>query len=154
MSFVIVAGISGSLPARMTKSGTQPMPEDDEWGQITGWVADTEGYPGSVVVGTKKEGLKALSEQKSATVTAAIAYTGATKGRGAATKLQARLRVNSTIVATSQPPMDGPAGTLSVSATVDIAVGDVVTVEALSVPVSGGEAGTVSANTGTFVQIT
>lgn len=149
MPFVIVAGTPGFLPVRMTKNGTQPMPE--AWGQITNWIPDTGGYPGSVVVGANNEGLKSLGDQKSASVAASIPFTGATNGFGGNTKLQARLRVNSTIVATTDPPLDGPSGTLAVSATVDIAAGDVVTVEALSSFSAGGAAGAVSA--GAYVRI-
>ncbi|MFE9579261.1 hypothetical protein ACFYO1_22945 [Nocardia sp. NPDC006044] len=152
MSFVIVAGVAVVfLPSGMKKSGTQSMPTGD-WGQITGWVADTAGYPGSVVVGTTKNGLKALADKTSAKVLAAIPFTDATTGFGGATQLQARLRVNSKIVATIDPPVEGPSGTLSVSATVDIAAGDVVTVEALASVSPGGVEGTISA--GGYVRIT
>ncbi|MFF3221728.1 hypothetical protein ACFYV7_02935 [Nocardia suismassiliense] len=130
----------------MTKTGTQPMPE--AWGLIKNWTADTGGFPASVVV---NDGLRAAGNKNAATVTASIPFTGATTGFGGATKLQARLRVNSTVVATMAPPVDGPSGTLTVSATVDIAAGDLVTVEALSVPAAGGAAGTVSA--GGYVQV-
>ncbi|WP_194832267.1 hypothetical protein [Nocardia sp. XZ_19_369] len=146
MPFVVVAGIPAFLPVRMTKTGTQPMPE--AWGLIKNWTADTGGFPGSVVV---NDGLRAVGNKNAAAVTASIPFTGATTGFGGPTQLQARLRVNSTIVATIDPPVEGPSGTLTVNATVDIAAGDLVTVEALAVPASGGAAGTVSA--GGYVRI-
>ncbi|MGX1804679.1 hypothetical protein ACWIGI_03115 [Nocardia sp. NPDC055321] len=150
MPLIVVTGGADLVPTAMTKNNAQAMPSDG-WAVITGWIADA-GFPGSVVVGTSNEGLKAIGAKDSATLNAAVKFSGATTGFGGVTSLQARLRVNNVTVATSNP-VDGPSGTMVVSATVDIASGDIVTVEANATVAMGGAAGSVSAGATTYVRL-
>ncbi|MFI9506943.1 hypothetical protein [Nocardia sp. NPDC052566] len=150
MSLIIVSGVLAFVPSGMTKNGTQAMPTD--WAQITGWTADVGNYPGSVVVPPNNSGLKALGTKQPASIAAAVKFTGASEGWGGVTTLRVRVRVNSTVVAASDP-INGPDGTLLLNTPANIAEGDVVTVECMATVQSGGQAGTISSGATTYLRI-
>ncbi|WP_431954006.1 hypothetical protein [Nocardia lijiangensis] len=129
----------------MTKDGASSMGDTTAWTVVPGWIADTSNYPGSVVSGG---GLQAQSSNGSAQLTCAVVFAGGAFSGN----YQARLRVGTTVVATSAV-VSGTSGTLTASATVPVSAGDVVTVETQT-SVEDTWRATVSGGAGTYVRIT
>lgn len=131
-------------PSGMTKSGSFQIPAS--FTTVTGWTADTTTYPGSTVSGN---GIVAQGSKTGATLAANLPYSGGNYGGG---NKQARLLVNGVVVATGTASTGKISGTMTVSTTYDIAVGDVVTVQvdtSYALP-----EGAVAAGTNTWVRIT
>ncbi|NKX87502.1 hypothetical protein [Nocardia coubleae] len=133
-------------PVAMTKNGSSAMGSYNQWTTVPAWTADTVGYPSSVVSGNA---LQVQSATASAQLSAAVVVAGA----GTTASFQARLLVNGTVVATGAA-VSGTGGTLLVSASVALQVGDLVTVETLhTVQLTSWQA-TISGGTSTFVRVT
>lgn len=154
-AWMMVGGVmrkvySSFTPSGMTKNGNMTgQTGSAAYRKIVGWTADTATYPGSSV---SSDGLVAQSTKASAVITAVI------DAGSAWNNLTARLQisVNDTVVATGPDARWTTSGgwdvPLSATATVNIAVGDVVTV-AMSASPSGNYL-TARGGAGTYVRIT
>lgn len=109
------------LPSGMTKLGTQPF--TTSWAQVNGWTADAATYPGSTV---SNNALVAQGAKAGATIAASITYGNSYTSFNR----YIRLKLNGTVIATS-PASAAYSGTLTASATRDVAAGDKVTVEVM-----------------------
>ncbi|MFJ4656149.1 hypothetical protein ACIP5Y_33180 [Nocardia sp. NPDC088792] len=132
----------------MTKSSTHQMAT--EFGQVSGWSADAKKYPGSTVL---NNALRAQSAKSRATVTAVLPFSGGVPGFMGKLTQRARLVVNGRPVETSSE-VPGPAGTIELTAIVDIKAGDLVSVEAFSTGFTfAGSPSIISAGESTYVRI-
>ncbi|WP_405160076.1 hypothetical protein OG203_27000 [Nocardia sp. NBC_01499] len=113
-------------PTSMTKNGLWDS-LDTTFRTITGWIPAATGYPGSRV---SNDALVAQWPKTAAALSASIVFTGG--GQFTSSTVTLQLMVNGVSVATSGPKNVGGEGTatLSVSKTRDIAVGDLITVQA------------------------
>ncbi|MFI9506964.1 hypothetical protein [Nocardia sp. NPDC052566] len=114
------------LPSSMTKNGTWSA-MNATFKPITGWLADTQGYPGSTLSG---DGLVVQKPKTNALLDASIVLTG--RNRDVTVTLQ--LLVNNNVVVTNLGQPVGGTGTttVSVSTTQSVAQGDVITLQAKS----------------------
>lgn len=144
MSLIVVTGAETALPSGMTKNGTLKL--TNGWADITAWTADTTGYPGSELSGN---GLRVQGGKTAATVTVALPFSGGTN----APTQQARIMVNGNFIANGSQ-VAGVSGTLTASASLALADGDVVTVQAICTAQWAGWESTISAGSGTYVRIT
>lgn len=141
----LFTGNAAELPSGMTKNGAGTLGASGTWTVVQGWTADAAAYPGSTVSGN---GLQAQSSSGAALVSAAVVFAGGmTTGN-----YQARLSIGTTVLATGAV-VSGTSGTLTVSGTVVVNAGDVVTVEVVHNVASAWQA-TVSAGAATYVRIT
>ncbi|MFI1914813.1 hypothetical protein [Nocardia sp. NPDC020380] len=151
MPLVVVAGVdptAGFAPSAMTKTASHQMAT--EFGQVNGWSADTKKYPGSTVV---NNALRAQSTKSRATVSAVLPFSGGVPGFMGKLTQRARLVVNGREVETSSE-VAGPAGTLEITAIVDIKAGDLVSVQAFSTGFTfGGSSSIISPGETTYVRI-
>lgn len=136
--------IPGFLPSGMTKNG--PQTAERTWVTVIGWTANTATYPGSTVV---SDGLRAQGTKTGATLTANVAYTGGYSFYNQ----QARLLVNNNVVATGAV-LKAETGTLIVTATTNLAAGDVVTVQVITDVPTYATPFSITAGSTTFVRIT
>ncbi|WP_043647187.1 hypothetical protein [Nocardia thailandica] len=143
MAFIVVTGGEAFMPSGMTKNGALKMTAS--WADVTGWTADTSGYPGSELSGN---GLRVQGGKVAATVTVNLPFSG---GNGSP-KQTARIQVNGNTVATGTQ-VTGVAGTLTASATTDLVAGDVISVQVICDVFSGWET-TITTGAGTYVRIT
>ncbi|MGW6725048.1 hypothetical protein ACWF9G_04000 [Nocardia sp. NPDC055029] len=128
----------------MTKDGTSTMGDTTDWTVVPGWIADTANYPGSAV---SSNGLQTQSSDGGAQLVCAVVFAGGAMSGS----YQARLRVGSVVVATGAA-VSGTSGTLTVSATVPVNAGDVVTVETQT-SVQAAWRASVSGGAGTYVRV-
>lgn len=141
----VFAGIGATLPSGMTKdSPSSSMGTTTEWTVVPAWTADTTNYPGSVVA---DGGLQVQSNNGGAQLTCAVVFAGGTLSGN----YQARLRIGTTVVATSAV-VAGTSGTMTISATVPVSAGDIVLVETQTSIQSTWRA-TVSGGVGTYVRV-
>ncbi|MRH86174.1 hypothetical protein GFY24_01620 [Nocardia sp. SYP-A9097] len=122
MPVIVVTGGDSFLPSSMNKSGTLPIPLS--YADVTGWTADTAGYPGSTLSGN---GLRNQGAKLAATITATLVFSG---GNSGSLIQQAKIMVNN--VAVGAPgSATGASGTLIATATTSLVDGDIVTVQAV-----------------------
>lgn len=145
----IVTGGRGTpfAPSGMTKSGSN-FGLSTSYATVTTWTADTTGYPGSSVSGN---GLVVQNNQAGAKVACSVVGTAASAGGGTIT---ARLKVGATVVVTGSPvsiPGFGGTNTIALDATVDVAAGDIVTLEALA---SSGASASIVTGASSWVRVT
>ncbi|MFR9750504.1 hypothetical protein ACL02S_05660 [Nocardia sp. 004] len=137
-------------PSSMTKSGTWSG-LNTGWSTISGWAADTSGYPGSSVVGGN--GLLSLGGKSDATITAAVVFTASVFSQP---NLTLQLLLNNVVIATGIPKAAtaNAATTITVSGVATIAAGDVITVQATSNNVVTTYNPVAHADTASYVRIT
>ena len=144
MPCIIIQPPGGFLPSGMILSSAFTITSSAS--TVTGWTADTAGYPGSVVL---SNGLLAQGSKAGATVSASCLVANSYFISGNVTVY---LQVNEVTVATSAAtpiPASGNA-TIPVSGTADLTIGDVVTVQA-----SGGSGSNIKMQpTSSYVRIT
>ncbi|MFD3511067.1 hypothetical protein [Nocardia sp. NPDC058666] len=145
MPHIFAGGGEVFSPSAMTKNGNVVTGASGTWNVVPGWTADNVGYPGSVVSG---DGLRTQGGSATAALSANIAYSGA----GMPGTFQARLLVNTVVVATGTA-VTGTSGTMVVNATVAIAAGDVVTVEITHNVTTSLWYATITGGAATFVRI-
>lgn len=148
MPFIIAAGdpIPPFKPSGMNKD-TNPQ-KLGAWADVTGWVADAGGYPGSTVLDNRK--LVAQGTKSNATITARLPFSG---GNGQNVSAQAQVLHNGVVVGSS-PVVPALSGVLNATATVSIVPGDVVTVQATGTANFPAWIPSIDAGAGTYVQIT
>lgn len=147
MPLIIVPGAGSFNPSSMTKSGAAQK-LTSTFADIVTWIADTTGYPGSTLSGN---GLRNQGGNAAATVTATLPFSG---GGGGGGTQQAQLAVNGIPVVPAGAVITGTSGTLSVTATLKLADGDVVTVQAQCTAQLTGWESSIQTGAGTFVRIT
>lgn len=135
------------FPSGMFKNGASAT-LGTSFAQVTNWTADTTPYPGSTI---SSHGLVVQSTRAGAKVACSVVASAASAGGGT---VQVRLKVGTTVVVTSTAvsiPGFGGTNTIAINATVDVAAGDVVTLEALS---SSGANATIVTGANSWVRVT
>ncbi|MFF2553439.1 hypothetical protein ACFVUS_20745 [Nocardia sp. NPDC058058] len=121
MPMIVVTGGDSFVPSGMNKvAPAQPL--TNSMTEIPGWTADP-GSPGSLLSGNA---LRNQGSRAAATITANLVFSGA---QSATTTHQARIFVNGIGVGNT-PSVTAAAGTLVATATLPLADGDLVTVQA------------------------
>ncbi|WP_280333107.1 hypothetical protein [Nocardia wallacei] len=114
-------------PSSMTKDGTFTQ-SSTSYTKVTGWAADTTGYPGSTV---SSDELVIQSSSTGITIAASVVWTGSSFTR----QITMRLLQNGTVIATGSAasiPVSPGTGTATVTATnVTVTAGDVIRLEAI-----------------------
>lgn len=144
MPFIVVSPAQQFAISGMDKNATEKMKVD--FAVVPGWIADPD-YPGSAVV--NNTGLRVQSAKTSATITARLPFSD---GSGTI-RSQARLLLNGNQVGIGTE-VPGTSGVLDVSATVTVAEGDVVTVEARAVAQLANWTPTITPGADTYVRVT
>ncbi|MGV9676214.1 hypothetical protein ACWDSJ_13115 [Nocardia sp. NPDC003482] len=124
----LVAVTTGFQPVGMIKTAPQQLTAS--FGPIINWTADPA-YPGSVVTGSSNNQLRALGTKPGAKVEVSLPFSGGAAGFNGTISQQARLLINSVVVLTGDPVSGTGSGTLTITTTLDINAGDLVSVEAV-----------------------
>ncbi|MEV6068406.1 hypothetical protein AB0L82_17780 [Nocardia sp. NPDC052001] len=146
MALIVVSGAGSFAPSGMTKSGSSQK-LTGSYAEITNWTADTTGYPGSTLSGN---GVRSQGANTAAVLTASLPFSG---GGSSTNSQQARLFVNGVAAGSPGPSVNGTSGTLTATATVNLADGDVVTVQAYCNPQLTGWEPNIQTGAATFVRI-
>lgn len=147
MPCIVVGSLgAGFLPSGMTKNGSFSIPSTS-FTKVTAWTADTTNYPGSTVT---TDGIVAQGTKSSATIASTCSVTN---GGGSASTVTLKLQVNGVDAVTGSGTSVGGFATVnvSVSGTVNINSGDIVTV---FVEATTTFSMSINTGTGTFVHIT
>lgn len=96
------------------------MSASGSFAQITGWVADTAGYPGSTVTTNSL----VLQSTGVTTLTGSAAWTAALAGTG-----QVRIKRNGTVVVTGTATASATSGTATATTSLTGTAGDLITIE-------------------------
>lgn len=135
--------VVGLRPSGMTKSGTGT--STASWVQMTGWTPDTANYPGSAV---NSNALVSQGAKTAATVSSSVAFSTGTLGNSIAI----RLKKNGVLIGTAGTASSSSPAT--VSATTQISVNDLITVEVTDTNQFGSSyPATITAGSSTYVRI-
>ncbi|WP_280265326.1 hypothetical protein [Nocardia wallacei] len=135
-------------PSSMTKNGAFSL-SSTSYVKVTGWAADTTGYPGSTVTSDE---LVIQAAATGVTIAASVIWTGSSFARTVTMRLLQNGAVIATGTAASIPVSPGT-GTATVAATnVTVAAGDVIRLEALKDFGTGNP--TANTNTASYVRAT
>lgn len=143
-----VTSVATFEPSGMTKNGTQAWATSATWVQITSWTANTVTYPGSSITSHR---LVVQGTKTSATISAAVPYTGGQVGR------QHRIRLvdqAGTQIGTDGATVTTTNGTCTVTATAVNLSALGITSVAVQMNSNGAIPGTISSGGGTFLTIT